>query len=87
MRQHEHLVHMANQIALNFATMGDVDAIGATADHIAMFWDPRMKASMFVDPAGLSPIAAAAIDLLRRDAHPPHATQATQFNGHKSDAG
>ena len=40
---------MANQIAMNFGTMGDVDAVAATADHIAMFWDPRMKASVLAD--------------------------------------
>jgi formate dehydrogenase subunit delta len=90
-KQRDHLIHMANQIARNFATMGDVDATAATADHIAMFWDPRMKAGIFADHSGLSPVAQAAIDLLRGDPHPPHQTQATQFNaadeaGH-SDAG
>lgn len=90
MRQREHLVDMANQIARNFATMGDVDAAAATADHIAMFWDPRMKASVLADATGLSPVAAAAIELMRRG-KPSSQTPATQFNaadeiGH-SDAG
>lgn len=88
MKQHEHLVHMANQIARNFATMGDVDAAAATADHIAMFWDPRMKAAILSDGNGLSPIACAAIDLLRATPHPPHQSRATRFpEPGASDAG
>lgn len=91
MNQREHLLHMANQIAANFATMGDVDAAAATADHIASFWDPRMKANVLADATGLSPTATAAIELLRGNANPPSQTPATQFNevdeaGH-SDAG
>lgn len=64
MKQHDHLVHMANQIARNFATMPDVDAAAATADHIVTFWDPRMRAGILADRSGLSPVAAAAVALL-----------------------
>jgi formate dehydrogenase subunit delta len=81
MRQREHLVHMANQIAANFATMGDVDAAAATADHIATFWDRRMKTMILTDASGLSPVAAAAVDLLREGARPQSQTPATEFNG------
>jgi formate dehydrogenase subunit delta len=77
---HDTLIRMANQIAMNLAIMGDVDAAAATADHIASFWDPRMKAGIFANGEGLSPIAAQAIDILRNNAHPPHQTQATEFN-------
>ena len=91
MRQHEHLVHMANQIGANFATMSGVDAASATADHIAMYWDRRMKASILADLSGLTGIAAAAIDILALSPHPAHATAATQFTGsdgnERSDAG
>ena len=87
MNQPEHLVRMANQIAMNFGTMGDDDAVAATADHIEMFWDPRMKASVLADTMGLSPIALAAVDLLRTKPHPLHQTQATQFSAGHSDAG
>jgi len=79
-RQQDHLVYMANQIARNFATMGDVDAAKATADHIASFWDPRMKAAIFADGTGLSPVAEQAVAILRGNAHPPHQTRATEFN-------
>ena len=82
---HDHLVYMANQIARNFAVMGDVDAALATADHIASFWDPRMKAAVWGEPQGLSPIAAAAFEELRKRGAPAHQTRATQSGG--SDAG
>lgn len=87
MNQQEHLVHMANQIARNFAIMGDVDAVAATADHIASFWDPRMKAAIMADDTGLDPIASAAIDLLRAKPHPPHQMPATALSKGGSDAG
>ena len=40
----ERLVRMANDIARNFAVLGEGEAVAATAEHIALFWDPRMKA-------------------------------------------
>jgi formate dehydrogenase subunit delta len=56
----ERLVRSANQIAANLAT--DPDPTCATAQHIADFWDPRMKAMIKAyDGADLSPVAAAAI--------------------------
>jgi formate dehydrogenase subunit delta len=82
---HERLVYMANQIARNLASMGDVDAARATADHIASFWDPRMKAAVFADGAGLSPVAAAAFEQLRARGAPEPQTRATMSGG--SDAG
>ncbi len=60
----QRLAYMANQIARNFAVEGDTAAIAATADHIRLFWDPRMKAAIAQDASGLSPIAAAAVDSL-----------------------
>jgi formate dehydrogenase subunit delta len=59
----ERLVYMANQIATNLAT--DDDPVAAIADHIQLFWDPRMKRMIFENgSAGLSPAAAAAIGRL-----------------------
>ncbi|MBC2778574.1 formate dehydrogenase subunit delta [Parasphingopyxis marina] len=91
----EHLVYMANQIARNFATMNDVDASAAVADHIASFWDPRMKQMIFdyLDDDGqeLSPVAHSAIVQLQSKGAPPPQTRATEFNavdeGGRSDAG
>ena len=69
MSTEERLVYMANQIAREFARVGDPAA--ATADHIAKFWDPRMRGRILAgDPQqlGLSEIAAGAFQLLRERA-------------------
>ena len=59
------LTYMANQIARNFAAQGDESAAAATAQHLKLFWDPRMKAEILDgDRAGLEPIAKAAVELL-----------------------
>ena len=56
---------MAEQIARNFAVQGEEAAIAATADHIAQFWDPRMRERIIADDrAALSPVVAAAVDRL-----------------------
>ena len=60
----ERLVYMANQIATNLAT--DDDPVAAVAEHITLFWDPRMKRLILEHgSAGLSSIASGAIDRLR----------------------
>ncbi|MEG3179066.1 formate dehydrogenase subunit delta [Sphingomonas sp. LT1P40] len=88
MTQQARLVYMANQVARNFAIQGDDIAARATADHIASFWDPRMKHAILADGSGLSTVATAAVEILRRDHHPAHVTSATIFPGdHGSDAG
>ena len=61
------LRHMVDQIARNFAVQGDEQAIAATAEHLRLFWDPRMKAAILADDrAALSPIAAGAVERLGR---------------------
>lgn len=88
----ERLIYMANQIARNFETPAPDHAAAAVADHIAKFWDPRMKAMIFAYQGDeLTPIAAKAIALLRDHGAPPSQTGATEFAavdepGH-SDAG
>ena len=75
------LRRFADQIAINFKALGHDKAVLATADHIDMFWDPRMKKAIFEDDRSqLSPVAAAAIDYLATGAHPEHQTRATEFN-------
>jgi formate dehydrogenase subunit delta len=61
----ERLVLMANQIAANLLL--EPDPAAATAEHIQLFWDPRMKA-MIVDHGdeGLSDVARAAIAQLSK---------------------
>lgn len=91
----ERLAYMADQIVRNFEAIGHDASIKATADHIASFWDPRMRAQGFalLDGGGpaLSPRAAAALTLLRDKGAPAPQTRATEFNdadesGH-ADAG
>ncbi|WP_254514922.1 formate dehydrogenase subunit delta [Novosphingobium sp. G106] len=61
----ERLRYMADQIARNFAMQGEDEAAAATAEHIRLYWDPRMKAAILADDrAALSPVVAAAIDQL-----------------------
>ena len=88
-------IRMVNQIALNLEVLGHDAAVAATADHIAQFWDSRMKTAAFdllnSGDAGFSETAAAALTMLRAGIHPASQTRATQFNdvnetGH-SDAG
>ncbi|WP_231639155.1 formate dehydrogenase subunit delta [Sphingomonas profundi] len=96
MSTEQRLAYMADQIARNFAALGHERAITATADHIASFWDPRMKRLAFAlldgeRPSWLTTAAASALHLLRSRGAPPPQTPATEFNhageiGH-SDAG
>ena len=62
------MIRMANQIARNLAVHGEERAVAATAQHITLFWDPRMKAEaqrLLDEPdCGLSPVARAAIERL-----------------------
>jgi formate dehydrogenase subunit delta len=61
----ERLRYMADQIARNFAAQGEEAAIAATADHIRLFWDPRMKAAILADDrTALTPLVAAAVERL-----------------------
>jgi len=61
----DRLRYMADQIARNFAALGEAQAIAATADHIAKFWDPRMKAQILADErSALPPLVAAALERL-----------------------
>ena len=91
----ERLVYMANQIARNFEALGHEAAFKATADHIASYWDPRMKTQIFAyleeGGASLSATSFAAIRLLHSKGAPVSQTRATEFNavdeaGH-ADAG
>ena len=63
------LVYMANQIGKFFASQGPDKAAAGIAEHIAKFWDPRMRATIIAHldagGAGLDPAARAAIDKLR----------------------
>lgn len=81
----ERLAYMVNQIARNFSAIGEDAAASATADHIATYWDPRMRQQGFDlldgEEGMLTPVAASALYQLRDRGAPPHQTRATEFNG------
>lgn len=65
----ERLVYMANQIGKFFASQGHEAAVAAVAAHISKFWDPRMRAQIFVHlkehgGEGLDPFPKEAIEML-----------------------
>jgi formate dehydrogenase subunit delta len=39
----EHMVHMANQIAMFFASYPHDEAVAGVIDHLKSFWEPRMR--------------------------------------------
>ena len=66
----ERLVIMANQIARFFASQKHDEAVAGCADHIAKFWDPRMRSRirdhLAEGGAGLDPLAREAVAALKR---------------------
>jgi formate dehydrogenase subunit delta len=60
MNSADQLVYMLNQMARNLAT--EADPVAAIANHITLFWDPRMKRQIVEHgTANLLPTAAAAV--------------------------
>ncbi len=66
----DRLVTMANQIARFFAAQKREAAVEGTRNHIAKFWDPRMRERIRMHladgGAGLDPIAKDAVGALTR---------------------
>jgi formate dehydrogenase subunit delta len=64
----EKLVRMANQIADFFRTQDEAAAPAMVADHLAKFWEPRMRGAIIAPGKaggeGLDPIAAEAVTML-----------------------
>ena len=59
------LVYMANQIGKFFASQGEEKAAPLIADHLAKFWDPRMRKAIVAHLAdggsGLDPAVRKAV--------------------------
>jgi formate dehydrogenase subunit delta len=59
------LVYMANQIGRFFTHQGEEKAVASIADHLAKFWDPRMREAILAHlasgGAGLDPLRRAEI--------------------------
>jgi formate dehydrogenase subunit delta len=68
----DRLVYMANQIGKFFAHQGEEKAVAAIADHLAKFWDPRMRAAILehlaAGGAGLDPLVLRAVQRLKKTA-------------------
>lgn len=66
----ERLVTMANQIARFFSVQAHDKAVKGVAEHIAKFWDPRMRERIRMHVAdggaGLDPLAREAVSTLQR---------------------
>ena len=60
----EDIARMANQIAAQFRHLPEPAAVDAVANHLRMFWDPRMRAELLAHlatgAAGLDPLVRAA---------------------------
>ncbi len=62
--QDDDLIRMANQIAAFFAPYSEEEAVAGIADHIAKFWEPRMRRQLLAIAAevkGLDPLVARAL--------------------------
>lgn len=62
-------VRLANDIAVQFHHRPADEAARAIANHIRMFWDPRMRTELFTraetDTADLDPLVIAAVRILK----------------------
>ncbi len=63
------MVHKANQIALYFSSFPREEAIDGIADHLRLYWVPRMRRQIIEyveneDAAGLSELAIEAVKRL-----------------------
>lgn len=67
------LVRMANQIGKFFAPQKEDRAVAGIANHVKLFWEPRMKTQIFAHleqgGAGLDPLTLKALQKLKTDMH------------------
>lgn len=67
------LVRMANQIGKFFRAQGEERAVAGIADHVRLFWEPRMKQQIFdhLDKGGegLEPLPLKGLQKLKADMH------------------
>lgn len=65
----DNLVRMANQIGEYFKSMPDCEAVNGAAEHLKLFWTPKMVGEIidYVDAghSGLNAIATRAVAKLR----------------------
>lgn len=77
LRQIDHLVKMANQIALNIAPCADEEAVAQkTGEHIQKFWTPAMRRQLLdYHHAGGEGLAPAVARVLATQDISNHSTQ------------
>jgi formate dehydrogenase subunit delta len=65
--EEEYMVHMANQIALFFASYPHDEAVDGVTDHLRSFWEPRMR-KQIIDyvSAGGHGLHALALEAVKR---------------------
>lgn len=67
-QQIEHLVKMANEIALNLgAGRDDAAAARGTVNHLSRFWTPDMRRQLLEfwhDGGAVTPVVASALEIL-----------------------
>jgi formate dehydrogenase subunit delta len=65
----EQMVHMANQIALFFASYPKEEAVASITNHLKMFWEPRMRRQIIeyvaAGGAGLNDLARESVKRLK----------------------
>ncbi len=84
------LVAMANQIGRFFAPQRDADKVGAIANHLRKFWDPRMRAAIVAHlekgGAGLDdPVRQAVRRLRETEAQKQQATKQQKLGVNDND--
>ena len=66
------MVHMVNQITLFFQAYPHDEAVAGVANHIKLFWEPRMKRQLFdyaeAGGEGLLPLSLEAVQNLAASA-------------------
>jgi formate dehydrogenase subunit delta len=65
--EEEYMVHMANQIAMFFASYPHDEAVDGVTDHLKSFWEPRMR-KQIIDyvSAGGHGLHALALEAVKR---------------------
>lgn len=62
-------VRLANDIAVQFHHLAPGEAAGEIANHLRMFWDPRMRAQLVAHVASggadLDPLVIVAVEQIR----------------------
>jgi formate dehydrogenase subunit delta len=68
------LAYMANQIGKFYSSRGHDDAVAGVAEHLAKFWDPRMRDTIlhYLETGGarLDPCVREAVGRLRHHDRP-----------------